>query len=243
MPKNEKPLSVAEVYELQPGGEDNPTWINPGMIAVVRSMERKIGKNNKPRWAVVFADQTGSATVESAFFSAPRFAEGDLVQLEGGLRRTEYNGKAQVSIGKNSTVNVVGKSAHHAEQAERAATGAPAVNGAPQMIDGQAVGMALKESIALTVMAWGGIEDLKKLNDPLFWSDVKTHASNIIRIGNSLKRGNLSPSPWQAAEAPAPAPQHHSAPPPQNTPRRTAPTNEREAANLGDDNLDEDYPF
>lgn len=200
--QNDKPLSVAEVFELQPGDDDNPTWINPGMIAVVQSVERKMGKNGKPRWPVVFADQTGSATVESAFFSAPKFSEGDVVQLEGGLRRTEYNGKAQVSIGKNATINVVGKSAHHAEQKERAASGAPAVNGQPQMVLGQTVGMALKESLALVVMAHGGIQDGKPLKDPLFWHDVKQCASNIIRLSRSLEKGHLSPAPWPTAAKP-----------------------------------------
>lgn len=233
----EKPLSVAEVFELQPGDENNPTWINPGMIAVVRSVERVMGKNGKPRWPVVFADQTGSATVEAAFFSAPKFSEGDLVQLEGGLRRTEYNGKAQVSIGKNATINIVGKSVHHEEQKERAQTGQPAVNGQPQIVNGQTVGMAAKEAIALTVMAWGGIDGIAKLKDPLFWADVKTNMSNIIRICRSVEKGHLSPAPWQPPAPPAPA---TSTPP--AAPRKTQPSNEREAANLSD-GPDEDVPW
>lgn len=222
---SERPISVAELTELP-----DDSWVNAGFTAVARSIERKIAKKtNKPFWVCAMADTTGSATVELAMFTAPKFGEGDQVDFLGqGIKFKNGQYGPKVSVGDKTEIHVVGKSAHHAEQKERAESGAPAVNGQPQMVMGQTVGMALKESIALVTMAHGGIQDGKPLKDPLFWQDVKACASNIIRLGRSLEKGHLSPAPWPTGEKKEEAP----SPPP---PKRTAPVNEREAANLADD--------
>lgn len=239
---SEKPLSVAEVFELQPGDENNPTWINPGMQAVVRSITNKPTRFGKPKWDVVFADETGSATVETALFAAPKFSEGMVVVLEGGMRRTEYNGKAQVALGKSTKINVVGKSVHHEEQQHRAATGAPAIDGTPQLVAGQTVGMAMKEALALAVMAHGGVNELAKLKDPLFWADVKQYASNIIRLSRSLEHGKLSPATWGAAREAEPAsPQGGRSDPPK--PATKPQPGPEGSAYLEDEPSDSDVPF
>ena len=216
MSHSEQLLSIAEVFELTPGTTENATWVNPGCIAVVREIKTiKSQKTGKEFFPCVLADQTGSATVECSFFTRPKFAVGDVIELAGkGLRRTEYNGNAQVSVGKDTVINIVGKSVHHAEQVQAAATGAPALNGTAQHVPGVTVGMAIKEAIRLAWLTTGMGMTRAILSDPLFWADVKQYASNIIRVSRSLENGKLTAPPWaakpeetQAASAVAPTPQ------------------------------------
>lgn len=188
----EKMLSVAEVCELQPGDDQNATWINPGFTGVVRTITKKTKKAGGFFWPCVIADTTGSATIEVSFFQAPKFSEGDVIELSGsGLRRTEYNGKAQAAIGKQTEIHVVGASVHHAEQVERQEMLQPALNGTKQHIQGQTVGMAMKEAIALTAAADANPD---KVDSPEFWKRVHKTASAIIRLSNALEHGNLTPA-------------------------------------------------
>jgi len=202
-------LSVEEVLELPPGDDQNATWINPGFKAVVREIKRTQTKKAPVRAMNIctLGSETGAAEISLTVFAAVKFEEGDLIEVSGqGLRRTEYNGLAQVTMGKNTEIHILGKSAHAPEQAERKAAGAPPIDNKGHFpISGQTVGMAMKESLALAGMAAGGItRDV--LKDPLFWQDVKTYAGNIIRISRSLEAGKLSPPSW-------PTPKREEAPP------------------------------
>jgi hypothetical protein len=242
---SEQPLSVAELTELP-----DDSWVNAGFTAAVLSIEKKgytDKKTGAPRSMFIcqLGDTTGSATVELAMFTAPKFGIGDQVDFLGkGIKFKNGQYGPKVSVGDKAEIHVIGKSAHAAEQKERAANSAPAVNGDAPAFRGEAVGMAVKESIALTVMAWGGVGKLEEVKDPLFWADVKTIASNILRICRSLEHGKLSPSPWQSAEPKA----ERAAPPPQQqqTPpaRRGSPQTDRQAANLAEEPLDDSsIPF
>lgn len=184
-------LSVAEVCELQPGDEQNATWINPGFTGVVRTITKRAKKAGGFFWPCVIADTTGSATVEVSFFLVPKFSEGDLIEISGqGLRRTEYNGKAQAAIGKATEVHVLGKSVHHEEQVQRQETLQPALDGTKQHVNGQTVGMGIKEGLAL----------VKFYNPELkpdmaeFWAKVHKYASGAVRLGNAMEHGNLTPA-------------------------------------------------
>jgi len=238
----EKMLSVEEVLELVPGDQDNATWVNPGMTAVVRSIKRTNTKKGGVMNICTLGSQTGSAEISMSVFAAVKFNEGDLIEISGqGLRRTEYNGLQQVSLGKNTEIHVLGKSVHHEEQVERKATMAPSVNGTPQPVYGATVGLALKEGLALAGMAGGGITR-ELLNDKLFWADVKLYASNIIRIGRALEAGKLSPNPWAPpappSEEPAPAPVGRSDPPKPATRPQPGP-----GGTVKHDDDDGDMPF
>lgn len=239
----EQMLSVAEAVELQPGDAQNATWINPGMQGVVRKIERKMTKAGKPFFPCVIADTTGSATIEVSFFTAPKFGEGDLIELSGqGLRRTEYNGKPQAAIGQKTEVHVIGKHVHAEEQTQRAAAGAPAIDGTLQPVQGQTVGMAMKEALAIVVFERTGGER----GSPIFWEDVYTVASDIIRVSRLLESGKLAPSVKEragghssnveAAAAAVAAPAAAAKP----ATAKGKPT-ERELANLT--HGDEDVPF
>jgi len=192
-------LSVAEVFELPAGKPDEPTWINPGVSGVVRTMTERKTKTGKQLWNCVLADQTGSATVDVSFFSAPFFKEGDLIELSGqGLRRTEYNGKAQVSLSAKTEIHRLGTSVHHQEQAQAAAEGKPSVSGEAQHVYGATAGMAVKAALEhVSAQA-----ESPKANDPKYWEAVWEYASDVVRIARMIEAGKLAkPVKDRAAEA------------------------------------------
>ena len=192
--KNEPMLSVAQVCEMQPGTEQDPTWVNPGLVGYVEKIvATKTKKTGQPMNICTLRDQTGSANISLTVFGAVKFSEGDVIEVRGpGLRRTEFNGLAQVSMSKNSTVHIVGKSVHHEEQEQRKEAMEPAVNGTKQHVNGQTVGMAMKESIVLVRASHP--EMVATPHDPAFWAEVHKTASAIIRLSNALEHGNLTPA-------------------------------------------------
>ena len=248
MSKSEKMLSVEEVLELVPGDSENAMWINPGFVAVVRLIKRTQTKAGKTMNICTLGSQTGAAEISMSVFSAIKFGEGDVIEVSGqGLRRTEYNGLQQVTMGQKTEIHLIGKAVQHeppANAPKPAAEWPRESSGTPATVNGQTAGMAMKEALALAGMAAGGVtRDV--LKDPLFWADVKIYAGNIIRISRALERGHLSPPSWPVKEQPA---ETEPEPAPAAVPaaRRTQPVTEREAANqlpLGAEDNDETVPF
>lgn len=230
MPSSQPNLTVTQVIELMPGDKDNPSWVNPGFDGVIAAIERKQSKAGKPFWKVSIEDEhnPGGSGITLTLFQAPKFSEGDVVSFSGGgIRREEYNGNAQVALGKSSATNVLRRAGSGSQQhapadthpdlepapaATRAPAPAPystprAPGGSQPLVNGQTVGMAMKEAISLAVIAHGGTAGVEQaISTKEFWAQVKLTASNIIRISRSLEEGNLSPSPWAPVTNPlAPA--------------------------------------
>lgn len=226
--------SVAEVCEMNAGDKLNPSWISPGFQGVVRSIETKTSRDGKKYYPCTIADSVGSSTIEVSFFNYPKFKEGDLIEISGkGLRRTEFNGKPQAAIGKDTEIHVLGRSVHHEEQKERAVAGQPSVNGQLQPINGQSVGMAIKE--ALTALVPG---NAARLNSTSFWFEIHQFASDVIRISRQLEAGKLAP-PVKERNAPKPS---ETPPPPRTAPRAANQSQPRED-NLDLDREMDDVPF
>lgn len=102
-------LSVQQVCALAPGDEQNASWINPGFAGVVNQITKRQSKAGKSFWVCVIGDVNAPDMVEMSLFTAPKFSEGDLIDVHGkGLRRTEYNGKPQVAVGKETQIDVSG---------------------------------------------------------------------------------------------------------------------------------------
>lgn len=251
-------LSVAEVFELQPGDATNATWINPGFRAVVISVTQKKTKAGKDFFPCVLGSEEGGVTVECSFFTRPKFSEGAVIELSGqGLRRTEYNGNAQVAIGQKTDVHVISSGGQQAQQRPSTPTAqlppahstpqdtdttspAPgAGDGEPKWINGQTVGMAMKEAISLAGMCCANGVSRAALADPLFWQDVKMYAGNIIRISSSLEKGKLSPPSWPVAKREAEPVKPAPTPPP----KQAAPPPRKEVNLDEDPDLDRDVPF
>lgn len=254
---NDKAFSVAEVLEMNVGA-----WVNGGMIAVVRKIENSPPQAKRKYWRVDLEDTvTRGATISVSLFFAPKFREGDTIEFTGkGIKRDEFSGLARVSIGKNTEIHVVDRNARqgaplpgntrppppggadergtppaqHQEPPPGDGAGGEAPKSAPY-IEGQTIGMALKEAIALTARCYPAV-DRALPDDPQFWEQVFNTASDIARISHHMKKGHLAPSARQrvaaakAAKNPAPAPTPTNPPPPRTPPK-------------AQENLDEDVPF
>jgi hypothetical protein len=194
-------LSVAQVFEMEPGTEQEPTWVNPGFVGYVEKIvQTKTKKTGTAMNICTLRDVNGSAEISMTVFGPVKFSEGDTIEArDGGIRRTEYNRLAQVSLGKGTTIHLVSQGRPSAPPAARPAsfsadkgqTTTPVTNG--PRINGQTVGMAMKEALLLV----GGPEvgDTMNVNTPEFWAQVHTTASDIIRVSAMLESGRLAPSP------------------------------------------------
>lgn len=255
---NAAPISLADVADLP-----DDSWINEGFFAVVDSIEQKTTgpKSRTPGkkfWVCTLGSQTGPETAEWSLFFAPKFGEGDLIEVTGsGIKRKvdAYNGGIKIQAGDKAIITVTGKSAHHEEQKERKDTGAPSVSGAPQHVQGQTVGMALKEAISIIKETFDPTMPMaerdKYFRGPEFSKDVHLLASDIIRVSALLEKGKLAPSARDRANPPAAA-----QPPANNASRPAAPSGGRAdtprpaskplpgpGGNVAQDDNGEDVPF
>lgn len=104
MPATTHPMSVAEVSELP-----HDSWINDGFTAVVRTIERKVSKTQKPFWKCKLADTTGSAVVGCTMFTAPKFKEGQIVDFLGqGIKFKNDKYGPEVSISDKTEIHPLG---------------------------------------------------------------------------------------------------------------------------------------
>jgi hypothetical protein len=189
-------LSIAEVYEMTPGDKDSPVWVDE-FTGVVNSIEQKQGKESgKKFWTCVIGDLTSPAEIQMSVFTAPKFSEGDVIEVTGqGMRRTEYNSTAQVTISKNTQVLKVAQSAHHQEQQQRKAESAPAVNGKLFTVRGETVGMAMNNALDILTKHFDTRDQMiERICHPNFWASVHDLASDIIREARALEAGKLAPS-------------------------------------------------
>lgn len=242
--KSEPLLSVEEVLELVPGDADNATWVNPGMKAVVRAIKNTKTQKGGIMNICTLGSETGSAEISLSVFAAIKFSEGDVIAIEGGgLRRTEYKGLQQVSLGKATEIHIVGKSVHAEEQQQRKAAGAPAINGAPQPIAGQSVGCALNQAVENHRYIYTAAELREMLKRPgLYWQSIHEMASDQLRVARHLEHGKLAPSiKEREGRATAPAAGNVSAPPPARTPAKSPQPGPEGSVAL--DDQEEDPPF
>lgn len=200
-------LSVAEVYEMEPGTKDEAVWINPGLTGVLTVIKRARSKKGQPMFICTLQDLTGSAEISMTLFDQCEFNEGDVVEVFGkGLRRSEFDGLQQISLGRETEVHKVGTSAHGNREtpppastpagASHPPTGQPDNRSADHGIFGGTVGMAMKEAIKIHIDLCGQDVDpvVAALCSNEFWAAVHETASDIIRISLALEKGKLAPS-------------------------------------------------
>lgn len=198
-----QPLSIAEVCEIKPGPESRAAWID-SLIGIVNSIDKKTAKlSGKSFWICVLGDTTGSAKATMSVFTAPKFSAGSTIVVSGkGIRRTEYNGAAQINIGKETKINVVAESEHSQNQEDvpydTPSQSAPARHSAPQPGDkpviGVTVGMSINNALTLLTSKLTHDEIVARIITPVFWFSVHEVASDIIRMSRLLESGKLAPA-------------------------------------------------
>jgi hypothetical protein len=156
---------------------------------------------------ITFTDGiTGQANSKT---QVPLYKVGDVVGYE--ITGQTPRGQRKLKIDRKAGAEAVANG--HQSGQPGAAPPATVEHCAPHRpINGQTVGMAVKEALTLAA-AGAGLPGSKE-----FWVQVKQIASDIIRVSQSLESGNLSPATWQehkpAAVAPPPAldkPKYHPA--------------------------------
>lgn len=206
----EKNYTVAEVAMLP----DEPGWVNGSLAAHVLKIETIAKKAGGQFWKATLGDAPGDYTgcVSLSLFMAPKFQQGDQIRLGGGgIKKSSYQGKAQISLGKSSTVEVIlgtarlqaGVSA--AMETNRANTAQQANEG---LINGQSVGMAIKEALSLQTFACDEAQVRQLTRTPAFWQEVHETASDILRLAQLLEKGKLAAPIRERAGKPAGRPQH-----------------------------------
>lgn len=99
------PLTIAAVSALP-----TDSWVNDGVVATVRSVERKVSKANKPFWKCYLADPTGTAQVSATFFTAPKFIQGQRVQFTGaGIKFKNDQYGPSLSVGDKAVTEILGE--------------------------------------------------------------------------------------------------------------------------------------
>lgn len=202
------PLTCAQVVALPP-----ESWVNNGFQGVVLKIEPINKKAGGVFYKVTVGDAPGDYTssVSLSEFTAPRYAVGDIIRITGkGIKRGDYQGKPQMSRGKESTVEVMPSAAKIQANVQAAITetrGQAAASHAEGMIPGVTVGMAMKEALALHSIDMGRDQLKLALTAPGWWSEVYATASDIIRVARLLETGKLC-DPVRQRAASKPTPQH-----------------------------------
>lgn len=210
MPPPKKPsLSVAQVLELPVSTQEQASWVN-GIIGRVAGVDSKQSKAGQPFWNVTLLDISGSSEIDFASFSPPAFRVGDTIEITGtGARRTEYHGKAQLALSKNSNIRILGSNTHQGVAETPAAVKTPPrAQESPEQVaqqeadsksleayekayvakpDGMTVGCCLKLAVDIVIHNAGtGLVDLPSLQH-----NVEKIAPSLIAAAMRIQSGKV----------------------------------------------------
>jgi hypothetical protein len=194
-----KTYTVAEAAALPEG------WVNGTLEAHCIKVETVAKKAGGNFYKAHLSDGGAEPLATMSLFIAPKFQAGDVIRLSGsGIKKTEYNGKAQFSTGKDTKIDV----SPGTQKIQASVHGAMAEHANSELISGQQVGLAMKEALALRSIGHTSSMD-QLLTSPGFWSGVYETASDIIRVARMLEHGKLADpvrarSPKQAAQVQRP---------------------------------------
>lgn len=208
---NDRVFTLAEVAQLP-----DDSWVNGAVTARVLKVETiakkppKVGSFYKAH----LSDGGAEPLASLSLFVAPKFTDGDDIRLTGsGIKKGSYNGKVQISIGKDTAIEVRAGT----QRVANAAHGAQAEQANGCLISGPAAGMALKTALDIHTKDMPRADVILKLSAPGFWNDVYVTACDVIRVQQMLEKGKLAatvrershqmpatPPVVQRAAAPAP---------------------------------------
>lgn len=193
---NEKILSVSAVLALP-----SDSWVNGGLRAVCSHQERKVSsKTNKPFWKIEFTDQENGALLKSMMFFAPKFSEGQVVELTGsGLKFKNGQYGPELSIGDKAVITVLGHSSPPPEpqnptygHADQSASAASRYDHAGTPVFGATVGMAINQALENFRHCYAPADFAAMMKTPFFSAALHEQASDIIRVSRMLEAGKLA---------------------------------------------------
>lgn len=99
-------ITLAQVLELVPGTEADPTWVDD-FEAIVTVGDTRATNSGKQMWNCVLSDpHTPSIKLPHVFWDNPTRYDGALCLFSGSMRMEEYNGKPQLKLGKKTLIAV-----------------------------------------------------------------------------------------------------------------------------------------
>lgn len=256
------PATIYDILQLQPGTKESPTWVNDEFEATVSGL-----KSGPKSTSAILSDPHNPGVQITAVFWDKR----DLSRFNGcvchfagqGMKRDEYQGTQQVSMSAKTTVNVVGRAPGN-QGGQNAGSGQPqgqqrpagnaAPAGAPGVLHGATVGMAINQANGIII---AGAKDMKAedrekfFDSPAYSRMLWTIASDIVRIALLMEKGKLATAPKDRAD-PEFAKKQKEAAEKAEADRKAAEEAEKkrlEAEQRGNNsggaqgNLDEDVPF
>lgn len=200
------PATIYDILQLTPGTKDSPTWVNDEFEASVSGL-----KSGPKSTSAILSDPHNPGVQITAVFWDKR----DLSRFNGcvchfagqGMKRDEYQGTQQVSCSAKTTVNIVGRATNAPQQGNQG--GQPAQQrpapaaGAPGMIHGATVGMAINQANGIII---AGTKDIpaaareKFFDSPEYSRRLWTIASDIVRVSTLMEKGKLATAPKDRAD-------------------------------------------
>lgn len=181
---NERTYTVAELATLA-----DDSWLNGSLEAHVLKVETVPKKAGGNFWKLLLSDGGAEPLASMSMFAAPKAQAGDDIRLSGsGIKKTSYQGKAQVGTGKETKVDIrPGRPAVMA-----AAQGAIAEKQNGELVNGQSAGMAIKLALDLLTHNMPMQERVEQFTAPGFWRRIHVLASDIVRVARLLEKGSLA---------------------------------------------------
>lgn len=193
-------ITITDITQITPGNKENPVWLGKDFEAVVGQITTKQTSTGKEFYITTLSDpHNPSASIEATFFTGGIASKsGKVCHFSGqGMKLEEYKGKLKIAVGDKAKINVVGAapSSGGVAPAQRlpAANAAHAPAGQAGIL-GVTVGMAINQAVGIlrdchnqaTVENYFGTSDFSR--------ELHMVASDIIRVGQLLERGQLAHS-------------------------------------------------
>lgn len=218
---SQAPTTVYDILQIPPGDRDNPAWVNQEFEAVVSNV--RPGSGRVPTKALLSDAHNPNVSIKANFFGGRNVAgyQGKVCLFSGqGIKMGEYNGTPELTIGDKASINVLDANPQTTPPARTAPAGRGPVDdsrggGQPPdeapparetkpagtlPINGQTVGMAMKEAIALVCRVCENAKVDYDITKPTFWQEVYVACSDIIRVSRMLETGKLAPSAKDRAD-------------------------------------------
>lgn len=191
-------ITLAQVASMA-----DDAWINDPVHCILQVQSQKTSKAGKPFWpcSLTDANDPSSPVLTTTLFADPSRYSGKLVSLEGkGNKKTSYNNKAQINMGKAGFIKVLSDANGAAPQAAQHSP--PVPNATPQptrttpvnVVNGQSIGMAVKEA-HLSIL---------KSGQPLTEDAIVSLAGIFLRASSRLERGEHMQQASQPVKRPQP---------------------------------------
>lgn len=199
--------TLAEVAQLRPGDKQSPSYVNFSFEALVFVGQSKPTANGGKMFPVTLTDPDDPRVKLASLSFDGKFPQyhGKRVRFSGkGMTRTEYNGSAQLGLGKNTVLEILGNGPSQPPTQQRREENrppaqrndAPATSTAPKALNAGFEAKAIE--LALELMHTNATDTAPGSED--FTLQVYTLSSDLVRIYDRLILRQLAKGPAERAK-------------------------------------------